>query len=172
MAKLLTVISTRVNITSKVGAVDYWCEKEIEKITVPVGDADIDLQDVVIAASEIPKGQAIALYIMLKYRRIVNLDAGNPNELVAGNASLHVKEDSGAWGVDDLGANIVGGDNWKVAADDESGGDWLIARTNLIAIWQGAATYNLRSRSTFGFKADFASIELHDVQVGLRVVFQ
>lgn len=152
-------------------SMDFWSDVN-DKITVPGVAADLDFPDVVV--SGLPEGfRIIRAIAFLKFRAIRDI-SGVDNYIDLAGKAIRVKKSTGTWGIDDLIAINFDLNQWYVAANQKESGDVCFGDNDLKSEVDSVATYNFRSEQTNRGDAISAlanSLELYDVQMGLRVYF-
>jgi hypothetical protein len=135
-------------------------------VTIPAGAADTNLPNVVLPTIA---GAVIRnVYVGLKFRMIENTNVA-ANKM-NGAQAIRIKENGGAWGVDDVAAINIVDDQWAVALSTREGGDVQIGTIDVAAeVAAFNATYNVRFENA---TADVASLVLYDVQVFLIVTYE
>jgi len=141
----------------------FYSEVQIS-VTIPAAAADTNLPNVVLPNI---RGTIREVYVGLKFRMIENTNVA-ANKMDTAQA-VRIKENGGAWGVDDLAAINIVDDQWAVALSTREGGDVQVGTINVAAeVNAFNATYNVRFEDA---NADVASLVLYDVQVFLIVTY-
>lgn len=143
------------------------------KVTVPVTGADLDFPNVVV--QNIPTGATI-LYADATLIVGSTLDSsGSENQIKTGTTdAIYVKVSTGSWGTDDISAIPVDALSYETPASDYGGGGITGGNTDIKSVISGNGTYNFRSEETNrtkGVEATGASLELHTVNIIVRVFF-
>lgn len=150
---------------------DFWSD-QADKITIAGAAADLDFPDV--AVDGLPPGVTIARVIPILKVKAMRDTSGADNYIDQAGKTIRVKKSTGAWGTDDLAAINFDQNQWYTTASTKENGDVMIGDNDVKNEVDGAATYNFRSEETNRGDAVSAladSLELYDVQTGLRVYF-
>ena len=153
---------------------DFWSD-QADKITINDDDpsvGDVDFPSVVVAG--LPSGVTIARAIAILKVKAVKDTSGSDNKIEFASKTIRVKKSTGAWGTNDLVAINFDQNQWYTTASTKENGDVMIGDNDVKAEVDGVATYNFRSEETNRSDAISAladSLELYDVQMGLRIYF-
>jgi len=133
--------------------------------------SDIDLPNVIVPT--LPSGATIWKVVLLFKCALIRDTSGSDNAINTATATIRIKKSTGAWGVDDIVAYDIQDNMWSVdvSSSPDRGGDAFVGNINnddVSSVVDGAGTYNLRFEDIL---ADGANLELHDVAVGLRILF-
>ncbi len=159
-------------LARKFSFVDFW-SAPTDKVTVvnaPV--VDIPFPDIVVVG--LPAGLSVKRVVLIMSSRALNNTAGAANYINAAGKTLRIKTAAGAWGTDDIVAITFANNSLYVKASSKEPGPVIIGAADLSALVTGNATYNVRSDQTTRGDALVAlanSLELYDIQVGLRVFY-
>ena len=149
----------------KVSCMTWWSDID-DVINLTTDGVDIDLPNVVVAG--IPSGATlVSAVVILKVRAIENKSSSGTNA-INGAQSIRVKKSTGAWGVDDVAAIDLVDNQWSVATSTREFGDVQVGDNDVKSEVDGNATYNLRFENPI---VDYATLQLNDVQVGIRIWF-
>jgi len=150
---------------------DIWSEN-VSVVQIPAtADQDINLPDVVVPA--LPTGATIFKVYLLFKCSIIRDTSGSDNGIDEAG-TIEIKKSGDSWDAGDseqLTAYVILDNAWTVDVTNvgrDRGGDAFIGKTDISDAVDGADTYNLRLESV---SADGTNLELHDVAVGLRVIF-
>ncbi len=158
----------------KVAVFDFWSDVA-DKITINDDDpsvADIVFPSVVVDA--LPTGSTVARVIaMLKFRAIKNTHSGAANMIEDAGKTIRVMKSNGtSWGTDDIVAINFDQNQWYTEDGAKEGGDVMIGDNDISGKVTGVGTYEFQSHEADGrndaIHALFDSLELYDVQMGLR----
>lgn len=144
---------------------DFWSDPQ-EEVVIPAAAGTLALPSVTIA--DLPAGAVVVRAIaMIKFRMIDNIN-GAANKLDGATVAdtsqvIQVRDDTpGTWRD---AINFVD-DQFGLAATTRESGDVLIGSPDIAVEVDGNDTYEFQYLLA---KADLASINLNDVQTGLRV---
>jgi len=164
--------------TSETGAIarkfpfmDFW-SAAADKITITNVAADLTFPDIVVAA--LPSGLTIKKVVLVLSARALNNTNAADNYISAAGKTLRVKKSTGAWGVDDVVGITIPNSGLYGKASAKENGPVIIGSADLSALVNANSTYNVRSDQTTrgdALVAAGASLELNDIQVGLRVFY-
>lgn len=161
-----------VDIGDIVPRMDYW-SSQMSKITLSATPADIVFPSVTVAG--LPNDiEIIAVYAMLKVR-LMKDTSGADNYINEANKTIRAKKFSGEWGTDDIVAIGFAANQWYTTASTKESGDVMMGNNDIKSVVDGNSTYNFRTdESAWGnaISALAASLELYDVQVGIRVYYK
>jgi hypothetical protein len=142
---------------------DFWSNPQ-EEASIGSGAADLPLPSVVVAG--IPSGSTFVRAVcMLKMRALENTHASTTNKL-NGNQYVQVKESAAGSYTNCI---LLVDDLWTVVAATREGGDLVIGNTDVKAEVDANDTYAFQIDES---KADVSSLNLNDVQTGIRVYFK
>lgn len=155
------------------GFLDFW-STVADKITIEDDDpsvADVVFPDVVV--SGLPPAYMIdRIVAMLKFRAIADTSASD-NKIEDASKTIRVMESGGSWGTDDIVAIDLDQNQWYTVASTKEGGDVIIGDNDIKGEVDVDGTYNFESHEADGrgdgIHALADSLELYDVQVGIRV---
>jgi len=148
-----------------VSVMDFWSDiSYLVSITGTV--ADINLPDVVIS---LPSGATlIRIIAIIMFGAVENTSSSGDNAIYAAY-NIRVKKSTGTWGVDDIAAiNVVDGE-WLTPKLSRESGRVQPGDNDVKSEVDGGGTYNFRFEDT---RADYANLNLYDIQMGLRVWFR
>ncbi|MBC8477476.1 MAG: hypothetical protein H8D49_03950 [Dehalococcoidia bacterium] len=152
-----------------VSFLDNW-SAPANKITISEVAADLAFPDIVVAA--LPSGLTIKkVVLVLSVRALVDISAAD-NYINGADKTLRIKNSSGAWGVDDMVGMTFPNQGLYCKASGKEAGPVIIGDTDLSALVNANGSYNVASRQTVSgdaLVAFGASLELYDIQVGLRI---
>ncbi len=164
--------------TSETGAIarkfpfmDFWSAPE-DKFTVAAAAADITFTDITVAG--LPAGLTVKKAALIFTCRAIKDTSGADNKVNAVNKTLRVKKSTGTWGVDDVVGITFAQNSLYCAASTKEAGPTIIGAADIKSAVDGNATYNVMSNQTQRADAIIAlgnSLELYDVQVGLRIFY-
>jgi len=158
-------VATQASMDRKVSCMTWWSDID-DVINLTTDGVDIPLPDVVVAG--IPSGATLVRAVaIIKVRAIENKSSSGPNA-INGAQSIRVKKSTGAWGTDDVAAIDLADNQWSVAASTREFGDVQTGDNDVKSEVDGNATYNLRFENPI---VDYATLQLNDVQVGIRIWF-
>ena len=154
-------------IDRKVSCMTFWSDvSTINPIQLTTPAADKDLPNVVVA--NIPSGSTIVqAMVLIKIRAIENKSSSGYNA-INGAQNIRIKVSTGAWGTDDIAAINLIDNQWYIAASTREFGDVQVGDNDVKSVVTGNATYNLRFEDAL---VDYATLDLFDVQAGIRVWF-
>jgi len=147
---------------------DFWSEPQ-EEVSVPAVAGTQAMPNVTVA--DLPENAVVVRAIaMTKFRMIENTNAGANNldgaTVPATSQVLQVRDDTpGTW----RDAIKFVDNQFGLAATTREGGDVLIGSEDIAVEVDGNDIYNFQWLLA---KADLASINLNDLQTGLRVWFR
>jgi len=160
-------VATQTSVNRKVSCMTFWSDVSTTnpiQLTTPA--ADKDLPNVVVA--NIPSGATIIQAIVLiKIRAIENKSSSGYNA-INGAQNIRIKVSTGTWGVDDIAAINLIDNQWYIAASTREFGDVQVGDNDVKSVVTGNATYNLRFEDAL---VDYQTLDLFDVQVGIRIWF-
>ncbi len=169
VSALLLAIQTALGRKSSL--VDFW-SAPTDKITIPAAAGDITFPNVVVAG--LPAGLTLKkVVLILTVRALNNLDAAD-NYIDAANKTLRIKVSTGTWGVNDIVAITFPINSLYCKGGQKEPGPVFIGSADLSSVVTADGTYNVMSNQTQRADAISAladSLELYDVQVGLRVFY-
>ncbi len=147
---------------------DFWSDPQ-EAVVIPAVAGNLALPDVTVA--DIPNGATVVRAIaMLKFRVIENTNGAanklNGATVAATSQVIQVRDDTPSAYIDAI--KFVD-DQFGIAASTREGGDVLIGSIDVSGTVDGNDTYNFQFLQAL---ADLASLEMNDVQTGLRVWFK
>ena len=160
-------VATQASVDRKVCCMTFWSDvSTTNPILLPASATNKDLPDVVVA--NIPAGSTIIQAIVLiKIRAIQNASSSGYNA-IKGAQNIRIKVSTGTWTVDDIIAINLIDNQWYVAASTREYGDVQVGDNDVKSVVTGNATYNLRFEDAL---VDYATLDLYDVQVGIRIWF-
>ncbi len=155
----------------KYSIVDFWSAPAniITVVLAPV--VNIPLPDIVVAG--LPTGLTIQRVALTMTARALNNTSAADNYINAANKTLRIKPAAAGWGAAVVGITFANASLYVKASAKEAG-PVIIGAANLSATVTGNGTYNVRSDQTTWGEALVAlanSLELYDIQVGLRVFY-
>ena len=156
-------------IARKFPFMDFW-SVPADRITITNVAADLTFPDIVVAA--LPSGLAIKKVILVLSARALNNTNAADNYINGTNKTIRIKKSTGAWGVDDVVGITLPNQGLYCKASAKEAGPVIIGDTDLSALVNANGSYNVASRQTVSgdaLVAFGASLELYDIQVGLRV---
>jgi len=163
----LTTVTTP--LARKFPFLDSW-SAPTNKITISNVAVDLSFPDIVVAA--LPSGLTIKKVILvLSVRALADISAAD-NYINGANKTLRIKKSSGAWGVDDVVGITFPNQGLYCKASAKEAGPVIIGDTDLSALVYANGSYSVASRQTVSgdaLVAFGASLELYDIQVGLRI---
>ena len=170
LTEIKNIISEVQNILArKVSFLDSW-SAPANKITISDVAADLTFPDIVVPA--LPSGLSIKkVALVLSVRALADISAGD-NYINGADKTIRIKKSSGAWGVDDVVGITLPNQGLYCKASAKEAGPVIIGDTDLSALVNANGSYNVASRQTVSgdaLVAFGASLELYDIQVGLRV---
>ena len=155
---------------------DFWSD-QAGKITIAGAAGDLVFPSVVVAG--LPGGVTISRVIAVLKVKAIKDTSGSDNYIDQAGKTIRVIKSGASWGTDDLVAVNFDQNQWYTTASTKEGGDVMIGDNDVKGEVDGAATYNFVSAQTalYGSRADAISaladsLELYDVQMGLRVYFR
>jgi len=156
-------------LAHKSSFIDSW-SAPANKITISNVAADLTLPDIVVAA--LPSGLTIKKAVLvLSVRALADISAAD-NYINGAAKTIRIKRSSGAWGVDDMVGITFPNQGLYCKASAKEAGPVIIGDTDLSALVNANGSYNVASRQTVSgdaLVAFGASLELYDIQVGLRI---
>jgi hypothetical protein len=156
-------------LSRKVSFLDNW-SPPANKITISDVGADLTFPDIVVAA--LPSDLTIKkVVLILSVRALADISAAD-NYINGAAKTLRIKKASGAWGVDDVVGITFPNQGLYCKASAKEAGPVIIGDTDLSALVNANGIYNVASRQTVSgdaLVAFGASLELYDIQVGLRI---
>ena len=159
------------SIARKFPFIDFW-SAPTNKITITNVAADLTFPDIVVAA--LPSGLTIKkVVLVLSVRALADISAAD-NYINGANKTLRIKKSTGAWGVDDVVGITFPNQGLYCKASAKESGPVIIDDTDLSALVNANGSYNVASRQTVSADALVAfgaSLEIYDIQVGLRVFY-
>jgi len=155
---------------------DFWSAID-NKITVANAATDLTFPSIVIEG--LASGITITRVVLMLIIRAVKDTSGAANYIEGANKTLRVKKSTGSWGTDDLVGITFDQNSLYVDASTKEAGPAIIGSHDIKAEVDGDTTYNIMSVETLPVASPRAdaidakgdSLELYDVQVGLRVYF-
>jgi len=156
-------------IARKFPFMDFW-SVPADRITITNVAADLTFPDIVVAA--LPSGLAIKKVILVLSARALNNTNAADNYINGTNKTIRIKKSTGAWGVDDVVGIAFPNQGLYCKASAKEAGPVIIGDTDLSALVNANGSYNVASRQTVSgdaLVAFGASLELYDIQVGLRI---
>ncbi len=166
---LLLAIQTALG--RKFSFVDFW-SAPTDKLTIAAAPGDLTFPNIVVAG--LPLGLTIKkVVLILTVRALNNLDAAD-NYIDAANKTLRIKVSTGTWGVNDIVAITFPINSLYCKGGQKEPGPVFIGSADLSSVVTADGTYNVMSNQTQRADAISAladSLELYDVQVGLRVFY-
>jgi hypothetical protein len=171
-ADQVTSLAIQTALGRKFSFVDFW-SAPTDKVTVvnaPV--VDIPFPDIVVVG--LPAGLTVKRVVLIMSSRALNNTSGAANFINAAGKTLRIKTAAGAWGTNDIVAITFANNSLYVKASAKEPGPVIIGAADLSALVTGNATYNVRSDQTTrgdALVAQANSLELYDIQVGLRVFY-
>lgn len=154
---------------------DQWCATPIASLAIPAAAADLTLSNVVFPAGFLPVDAVVqAIYLMVKWRKQVDSSAA-PNAINGAGKAWRVKK-NGAALADYLEGIVLADNQMATGASATEGGDMIVGDIDVKAEVDDVdnETYNVMGEQTTHADApivDGASLTLHDVYTGLRVLF-
>ena len=156
-------------LARKLSFIDYW-SAPLDKITITNVAADLSFPDIVVVA--LPSGLSVKkVVLVLSVRALADISAAD-NYINGAAKTLRIKKSSGAWGVDDVVGITFPNQGLYCKASAKEAGPVIIGDTDLSALVNANGTYNVASRQTVSgdaLVAFGASLELYDIQIGLRI---
>jgi hypothetical protein len=156
-------------LARKVSFFDNW-SPPTNKITISNVAADLTFPDIVVAA--LPSSLTIKkVVLVLSVRALADISAAD-NYINGAAKTLRIKKSSGAWGVDDVIGITFPNQGLYCKASAKEAGPVIIGDADLSALVNANGSYNVASRQTVSgdaLVAFGASLELYDIQVGLRI---
>jgi len=156
-------------LAHKSSFIDSW-SAPANKITISDVAADLAFPDIVVAA--LPSSLTIKkVVLVLSVRALADISAAD-NYIDGADKTLRIKKSSGAWGVDDVVGITFPNQGLYCKASAKESGPVIIGDTDLSALVNANGTYNVASRQSVSGDAMVAfgaSLELYDIQVGLRI---
>jgi len=156
-------------LAHKSSFIDSW-SAPANKITISDVAADLAFPDIVVAA--LPSSLTIKkVVLVLSVRALADISAAD-NYIDGADKTLRIKKSSGAWGVDDVVGITFPNQGLYCKASAKEAGPVIIGDTDLSALVNANGSYNVASRQTVSgdaLVAFGASLELYDIQVGLRI---
>ncbi len=159
------------SIARKFPFIDFW-SAPTDKITITNVAADLTFPDIVVAA--LPSGLVIKKVVLVLSVRALNNTNAADNYISAAGKTIRIKKSTGVWGVDDVVGITIPNSGLYCKASAKENGPVIIGSADLSAMVNANGTYNIMSNQTTrgdGLVALGASLELYDVQVGLRVFY-
>jgi len=151
---------------------DFWSDVDDVIAITAAADSDYDLPNVIVPT--LPTGITIWKVVVLFKCALIRDSSGADNGIDEAG-TIRVKKSTDAdFDADGITAFDILDNMWLVDVTNvgrDRGGDVLVGNMNndnISSKVTGAATYNLRLDS---ISADGANLELHEVQVGLRIYF-
>ena len=159
------------SLANKYSFMDFWSAPE-DKLTLAAAAADLAFPDILV--SGLPATATLRRVVLMMTCRALFDTSGAANYIDAASKTLRVKKSTGAWGTDDLIAITFSVNSLYCVASAKEAGPVVIGAHDVKIEVDGDATYNIRSDQSvrgdaISVLAD--SLELYDVQVGLRVFF-
>lgn len=156
-------------LARKVSFFDNW-SAPANKIMISNVAADLTFPDIVVAA--LPSGLTIKkVVLVLSVRALADISAAD-NYVDGADKTIRIKKSSGAWGVDDMVGITFPNQSLYCKASAKEAGPVIIGDTDLSVLVNANGSYNIASRQTVSgdaLVAFGASLELYDIQVGLRI---
>ena len=158
---------------------DFW-SLPTALITVPGTAVDLTFPNVVILPGYIPSGATLKRVVVILTIRAINDLSAAANYIDQASKTLRVKKSDGAWGTDDLVGITFAQNSLYCVASTKEAGPTIIGSHDVKGEVDGDATYNFMSVETLPVASPRAdaisaladSLELYDVQVGLRVFYE
>jgi len=151
---------------------DFW-SAPADKVTIAGAAADLDFPDVEV--SGLPSGATLKrVVVILTIRAILDTSASD-NYIDEASKTLRVMKSTGAWGTDDVIGITFDQNSLYCVASTKEAGPAIIGAHDVKGEVDEDATYNFRSEQTENLDAISAladSLELYDVQIGLRVFYE
>ncbi len=164
-------IGAALALTRQVAFMDFWSIPE-NLITITNVALDRAFPDIVVAG--LPTGVTVQRAVLIFMCRAINNLSGAANYINAANRTLRIKISTGAWGVADVVGITFDNQSLYCLGGTKEAGLPIIGSINLNATVTGNGTYNVATRQTASADALVAlaaSLELYDIQVGLRVFY-
>ena len=156
-------------LARKLSFLDNW-SPSANKITISNVTADLAFPDIEVAP--LPSGLTIKkVVLVLSVRALADISAAD-NYINGAAKTLRIKKSSGAWGVDDVVGITFPNQGLYCKASAKEAGPVIIGDADLSALVNANGSYNVASRQTVSgdaLVAFGASLELYDIQVGLRI---
>ncbi|MBW2674252.1 MAG: hypothetical protein JRD89_12700 [Deltaproteobacteria bacterium] len=168
----VTLTAVETALARKYPFMDFW-SLPADKLTVGATAADLDFPDVVV--SGLPSGATIKRAVAILTARAIKDTSGSDNYIDQANKTLRVKKSTGTWGTDDIVAITFDQNSLYCAGGTKEPGIAIIGSQDVKAEVDGDGTYNFRSDQTNRSDAISAladSLELYDLQVGIRIFFE
>ena len=159
------------SLANKYSFMDFWSAPE-DNLTLDAAAADLAFPDILV--SGLPATATLRRVVLMMTCRAILDTSAAANYIDVASKTLRVKKSTGAWGTDDLIAITFSVDSLYCAADAKEAGPVILGAHDVKAEVDGDATYNIRSDESVRSDAISVladSLELYDVQVGLRVFF-
>jgi hypothetical protein len=171
--KQADIQTIKVDVERKFPFMDFW-SAPADKITIPVSSSpdDIDFPDIVVAG--LPSGLTVERIVLILTSRALKDTSGSNNYIAEAGKTIRIKLSTGEWGEDDIVAMTFAVNSLYCVADTKETGPVVVGDTDIKSVVTGDGTYNVRSEETNrgeGLVAAGASLEVYDVQVGVRVFF-
>jgi len=150
---------------------DFWSATSA-KITVTSVTGDIGFPDIVV--TDLPGGLTIQRALLLFMCRAIKDTSAADNYINAASKTIRIKKAAGAWGTDDVVGITFANQSLYTVASTKEGGLIIVGDADLKSLVNANTTYNIQSNQTNrsdAIVAHSSSLELYDVQVGLRVFF-
>lgn len=160
------------NQARKFSFMDFWSAPE-DKLTLAAAAADKDFPNIVV--SGLPAGATYKRVVLMMTCRAIKDTSDAANYIDEASKTLRVKKSTSTWGNQDLPGITFDQNSLYCVASSKEAGPVIIGSHDVKGEVNGDATYNVRSDETTRSDAISAfadSLELYDIQVGLRFFFE
>jgi hypothetical protein len=159
------------SIARKYPFLDFW-SSPTSKITIASTPIDLTFPSVVV--SGLPSGLTVRKVALILTARAIYDSSGVDNYIKSASKTLRIKVSTGAWGLDDIvGITFALNSLYTIGTYKESG-PVIVGSHDIKSVVTGDGTYNIMSNETSRSDALASlgdSLELYDIQTGLRVFF-
>ncbi len=165
-------IQTRADeIPRKYPFLDFW-SSPMANITITSTPTDLTFPSVVV--SGLPSGLEIKKVALILTVRALYDSSGADNYISLAGKTLRIKASTGAWGLDDIvGITFALNSLYTIGTYKESG-PVIVGSADIKSVVVGDGTYEVMSNQTSRSDALVSlgdSLELYDVQTGLRIFY-
>lgn len=156
---------------SKYTFLDFW-SSPMANITITSTPTDLTFPSVVV--SELPSGLTIRRVALILTSRAIYDSSGADNYINAASKTLRIKKSTGVWGTDDIVGITFALNSLYTIGTYKEAGPVIIGSSDIKAVVTGDGTYNVMSNQTSWGDALVSlgnSLELYDIQTGLRIFY-
>jgi len=160
------------DLSRKYTFMDFW-SAPADKLTLDAAADDLDFPNILV--SGLPAGATYKRVVLMMTCRAILDTSAAANYIDEASKTLRVKKSASTWGNQDLVGITFDINSLYCAASTKEPGPVIIGAHDVKGEVNGDATYNVRSDETTRSDAISAfadSLELYDIQVGLRFFFE